>query len=1130
MPYKILTVIAAVLLSVLQGAALPADTYARQSRLATGRWVKVSVPATGLYRIPAATLRQWGFSDPAAVRVCGYGGSRIPDLLDAQEYIDDLPVMPSVNEPSGVTFYANGPAELIQKRTGYYRLDWSPYTQVGYYFITEGIDVAADAPATATAGAVSPAVEGLALGQHEVDLVMATHVGPLLVGEDLTRGRTAKFDIATPGRVAGPVAVSAAVVTRMSSAGQLQVGIGDGAAPLTSRIGITSGNYTYGTLTEMYESPTVATAGESLPVSVGASLSSDVRLARLDYVSLTYRRALTMAGASAPVEFMCAGAASLAGASDRTVVWDITDPRRPMTVQAALSGDRLEWTPTAGGTRRYVAWNADTRVPAPQYAGAVHNQDLHAPLSTPEMVIFTDKALSRAADRIADLHRSADGMEVEVVDVSLVYNEFSSGAPDISGLRKYLKMLYDRGAEAGKPLRYALLMGRATLDHKGLIQNSASGYATLPWWVVRGDRESLVETDAFGTDDFLAMLEDGQGTALGTDKLSIAVGRIPAIDAAEADAFADKLYQYVRSSKKTGWKNKMLFLADDGDNSVHVDQTEKMVGLMEATDAQQHMFNKVYIDAYDMSGGEYPDARRDMFRALDEGVAWWYFVGHATNHSWTGENQLNFTDINNMYLRNLPFVIASTCNFLQWDYYEMSGGEIMLKEEQGGCIGMVSATRPAYISSNGYLLEALGRANLQRDSDGRLLTPGEVYRRAKNDIRDTKGRPMSDTNRLRFVFMGDPALRLSTPDNIVRVTSIGGRALPASDDTPVTIGAMANVEVRGSVTAPDGSLLPDFDGVVSLELYDAQQSRTTKGHGDEGKPTVFETDGSRLFAGSAPVRGGEFAINISMPSLIADNFRPAAMSLYAYATNSDAEAVGVNRDFYVYGLDEPAQPDTEMPVIESLVLNHSGFAPGDATHSSPLVIAHVSDNVAINLSTAAVGQHMTITLDDFDTHSDVSLYYIPDPDGNPGGTINYPLDALKEGEHSLRLRVFDTSGNPAEAELPFKVVTGLAPQIFDVYTDANPASTAANFYIRHDRPESVAEVTVTVYDLMGRAIWSGSRRGMSDLDVSSPVTWDLTDRAGRRVTRGIYLYRASITADGGESYQTVSRRIAVTAR
>ena len=142
---------------------------------------------------------------------------------------------------------------------------------------------------------------------------------------------------------------------------------------------------------------------------------------------------------------------------------------------------------------------------------------------------------------------------------------------------------------------------------------------------------------------------------------------------------------------------------------------------------------------------------------------------------------------------------------------------------------------------------------------------------------------------------------------------------------------------------------------------------------------------------------------------------------------------------------------------------------------------------------------------------------------------NYPFEDLTAGAHTLRLRVFDTSGNVASQTIEFFVDDSLAPQIFDVYTDANPASESASFYVRHDRPENVMEVTITVYDLLGHPVWTATERGTSDMDVSSPVTWDLCDMAGRRVTRGIYLYRATITTDNAH-YETASRRIAVTAR
>ena len=60
----------------MPAAALPVETYAASSVLASGRWVKVSVPQTGLYAIPASTLSSWGFRDLSRARVYGYGAFR----------------------------------------------------------------------------------------------------------------------------------------------------------------------------------------------------------------------------------------------------------------------------------------------------------------------------------------------------------------------------------------------------------------------------------------------------------------------------------------------------------------------------------------------------------------------------------------------------------------------------------------------------------------------------------------------------------------------------------------------------------------------------------------------------------------------------------------------------------------------------------------------------------------------------------------------------------------------------------------------------------------------------------------------------------------------------------------------
>ena len=87
---------------------------------------------------------------------------------------------------------------------------------------------------------------------------------------------------------------------------------------------------------------------------------------------------------------------------------------------------------------------------------------------------------------------------------------------------------------------------------------------------------------------------------------------------------------------------------------------------------------------------------------------------------------------------------------------------------------------------------------------------------------------------------------------------------------------------------------------------------------------------------------------------------------------------------------------------------------------------------------------------------------------------------------------------------------GLPAKAFDVYTDRNPASAETNFYISHNRPDAMVEVTISIYDIMGRLVWTSVQSGRSDLFTTFPITWNLTDMAGRRVQQGIYVYRATI--------------------
>lgn len=1113
--------------------AFDTATYATRSVLASGRWVKVSVVESGLYCIPTATLRSWGFSDPSRVRIHGYGGRIISNVLSADNYVDDLPCVPAELTDNGLVFYAAGTDTWVRSSGEYYHRENSIYSTKGYYFLTESDDEAPTMAKTGVGGASSPVDIAWGRAHYEKDLTLASEAGTLFVGDDLRAQNVRSYALPTPGRTEGPVWMETQVVhNHLGNPAGLKQTVASGSSTaadttFTDNVPATSdSHYIHGSLVCARHScmPDVA---DNVEVDLTYTPKRTSYSAALDYISVNYPAALALDGRGMLSFWSSSPALSFRGADDLRI-WDVTTPHAPELVAAAMEGGRHAWSVSRGGMREYVAWTPGARLPAPAYEGVVANQNLHAETDDADMIIFAPAAYASVARRIAALHAATDGIRAEVVDPLPVYNEFSSGAADISGLRKYLKMRYDRSAGSERPLRYVLLLGRATLDNRYILASTRRiADATLPAWGATTAKQSLSDNEGFLTDDFLAMLGDGSGADMGFDDLSVAVGRMPLTSAEEGNALVDKMQTYVGKSPRSGWKNRVLILADDEDQGVHLRQAEAMVANMEATAGQQHTFTKVYIDAYERSNGTVPEARKIMFDALDDGVAWWIFTGHANNHSWTGEAMLTFTDINSMYLRHIPLVLASTCDFLRWDSEILSGGEIMYNEPNGGAISMISATRPVYISDNAHFLRAFGRHALSRDESGARLTPGEIYRRTKNDIRNENGTHISNSNRLRFVFMGDPALPAVTPDNIVELTAINGVA--ADGSAQPELAAMATAKAAGRVTSPDGSTLTDFNGVVYIDVYDALRSVTTLANGEGGKEEIFDSMGELLYRGSAAVRDGLFDASIAMPSAIADNFREATMSMYARDEASGAEAVGANRNFYVWGFEEPETPDTTPPSIDSMALNHEGFEAGATVHSSPVVIASVSDNVGLNLSNHGVGHQMTLTLDESEVYGDVASFFTPGADGSPSGTIRYPLESLADGAHSLRLRVFDTSGNYAQKTVEFYVDGKAEPCIFDVYTDANPARTTANFYVVHDRPEEIMQVSVGVYDLMGRPVWSASAKGLSDMNVSPPVAWDLRDNGGRRVGRGIYLYRATATTASGTT-STATRRIAVAAQ
>lgn len=1121
------------MLSFIGMSAMDANRHASESVLSQGNWVKVSVNTTGLQFLSVKDLSSMGFTNPGNVKVFGYGALRLPDILALETYIDDLPQIPVLQVEEGIYFFGVGPQTRGEDASGNLILETNPFANYGYYFLTDSEIY--DRKEFLSTGYEEPNPENstdsfIDVVQHELDLYSPGETGHILVGEDLkySPNREFRFNIVDP--VEGPVKVGANILTNLISGSSWTLGIEGSesktiAAPSSSSKGNIHGTMTSSWLEiQDYLHPTM-----NVKLSLAGG-SGNTRAANVDRVTVNYPRAIKIPADNSAIFFSSpAKSICLGNAFEETEIWDVTVTTEPMKVNhsAPING-KIFFSTNSSGNRDYVAFTPGRAniKDKPVFVEKVANQNLHA-LSDIDMVIFSPAQWMSAARKLANYRASEEGMRVEVVDPEKIYNEFSSGVADINAFRKFLKMLYDRGSAGnGSVPRYALLFGRSSFDNRRLTSaTSTLTYPLLPQWQTY---DGMDDDKSFPTDDILGFLDDYSGARMGADTLVLSIGRLPATSLTQANLFVDKIIEYEKSSPAGNWKSKAVFLADDDDNGIHMSQTEYMIKkITNSSETDPLLIEKIYIDAYEYTGGIATGAREEFYRQLDEGVLWLNYIGHASSMALSGEGILNYSDVGSLFLRKLPFIYAATCDFMRWDASTFSGAEHLALTKGGGVIGAISATRPVYISQNGRLSNAMGEHLLDMDSEGNRISIGEILKRTKNSLKN-------DENKLRYVLLGDPSMRLLIPDNNIVIETIDGKPFPDVEADAV-LKARQDLKLTGTVRdGLSGEIIEDFNGNIVSTLYDADKSVTTLGHGVSGARFTFDKHGGRLFVGNDSVVNGRFTVKIAMPSEVDDNYRPATLSLYAYNEDNTSTASTVEKRLYVYGTDEEAVEDTIAPVIDAMYLNHPSFKQNGIVNSSPMLIAEISDNHAINMSLAGIGHWMSLSLDDGAiTYNDVSGYY--QPESIDKGVLYYPLENLENGYHTIALRVWDAAGNSASDTLGFFVDSGIAPQVFDIYTDRNPASETAHFYLIHDRPDGNLKVEFMIYDLLGRTVWTNTSTGRADKYKSYPISWNLTDISGRRVPRGIYIYRAVVSdldmKDGlGQTALTPAKKIAVTSR
>ena len=822
------------------------------------------------------------------------------------------------------------------------------------------------------------------------------------------------------------------------------------------------------------------------------------------YGACTFFRSLTSVGNAS--RFV------ISEANSNTLVFDVTDALNVKRVEADLNGSELSFTIPAGRLREFVLVQTNQTFPSPEVVGEVASSNLHG-LEQRDMIIISAPSLVQQAERLAVAHREKDGLTVEVVTPEAIYNEFSSGTPDATAYRRLMKMFYDRSSSLGNPPKYLLLFGDGIYDNRG-ISGEVQGVSRSNMLLTFQSQESL-NVYSYATDDYFAFLEDNSGSNFSRDKMCVGVGRFPIRTVTEATQMVDKTISYMENKDSGSWKNNVTFVADDGNNedsftTNHMKQADQ---LAEAIEEMQPGFlvNKVYFDAYKRSSlGTYPDVHNEIEKLLKSGQLLINYTGHGSTTHWADESVWTQTDINNSSYKHLPVWVTATCDFTRFDDVKTSAGESVFLNPTSGGIALFTTTRVVFSGNNANLNKAL-IDNLFQEGANSRYTLGEAMMYTK--------RQLNDSNKLNFILIGDPALKFAYPEYKARVTAVNGEAV---SDEPFEFKALFRITVEGEILNPSGSFAADFTGVLSSTIFDSQSSITTLGNSSE-KFTYLDYPNT-IYIGRDSVRNGKFSFTFMVPKDISYSNKKGKLNLYA--SSETKEAQGSFFDFIVGGTSDTAETDTIGPEIRQIYLNDSSFVSGDKVNTTPYFVAKLWDKSGVNITGSSVGHDMMLTIDSMPSMSyNLNSYYALLPDSENEGLVQFSIPELEPGMHTAEFKVWDILNNSTTYTFTFEVAEGLKPNLIEMYATPNPARDQVEFFLHHNRPESNLKVTVMVYDMTGKFLWSTEKSGSSELFKAYIVTWNLTDNGGRRLRPGVYLYRAAISTNNSKEATKANKLI-----
>lgn len=1113
--------------------------FGTSSVLATGDWYKLQVNSTGIRKLDYNYLKNTlGIDvdaiDPQYIQIYGnHGGMlsqqnsdpRTDDLQENAIYVVDG-ADGSFDSDDYVLFFGQEPhIWKFDTTDSIFHSEKNIYSDATYYFLTIGNTPGKRISDVASLTGPDHIINSFNHhANYEVDLYNLLKSGREWFGDlfnfTTSRDYTFAYSDIVPG---SDVKLTSAVMSTSTSSSSFTISL-NGSTIATQSFNspyATTGSYGIkGKLNVQTYTVNQASISGS-PLTVGLTYDKNgnsTAIGYLDYLELNTIKNLKLYGSQTTFRSVASTAQSktefqIGNMNSSARIWEVTDLFNITNRLYNLSGSTASFVNTSDTVREYVVWTGSS-FSSPIYVGKVSNQDLHAINTPPTLLIVTHPNFKSQADQLANFKQNTLGMSTLVVTTTEIYNEFSSGAQDISAIRDFAKMLYDRNTGSDS-LRYLLLFGDASYDYKNRITGNTN---FVP---VYESRESLHNIDSYSSDDYFGFLDDSEGywneDPSGDYLLDIGVGRFPVTSTTEAQIAVDKAIAYTTGLSKLGnWRNRVTFVADDGDGVLHMSHANINATYLE-TNYPVYNINKIYLDAYvqtsSPSGEVSPDANQAIDQAIERGTMIMNYSGHGGGNGWAQEAILTTSQMNKWSnIDKLTLFVTATCEFGRYDNPEkLSGAENLILNPAGGAIALVTTTRPVFAFSNLDMNEAVYDYIFEPINDSTMPTLGDMIRLAKNEPT-----ALLDINNRNFSLLGDPSLTLAYPDKLVEITTINDSAVVA---TPDTLKALSKVKITGEVRYRSGGLISDYNGKVYATVFDKSAAISTLGN--EGSVFNFNAQNNIIYEGLASAVNGKFSFTFVVPKDISYQLDYGKISLYAKTDFDLTDAHGVFQNVIIGGSADSVDLDDNPPTVE-LFMDDESFVFGGQTGSKTTLIGKLSDDNGINISNNGIGHEITAILDENTSEIYVlNDFYSAELDDYTNGKVEFPFDELSEGNHSLKVKAWDTHNNSGEDYIEFVVANEADVALKNVLNYPNPFTTNTEFHFDHNRAGDDLEIMIQIYTISGRLIKTLNYDAYGSSAHISSIKWDGLDDYGDKIGKGVYVYKVNVRSltDGSKDYK-----------